>query len=42
MNEDRLIKQFLELVQIDSESGNERKVADYLQAELEKKGFRVE
>ena len=42
MNEDRLIKQFLELVQIDSESGNERKVADYLQAELEKMGFMVE
>ena len=42
MNEDRLIKQFLELVQIDSESGDERKVADYLKSELEKMGFMVE
>lgn len=30
MNRERLIKQFMDMVQIDSETGNERKIADYL------------
>lgn len=30
MNKERLIKQFMDMVQIDSETGNERKIADYL------------
>ncbi|AKG74048.1 M20/M25/M40 family metallo-hydrolase [Salinicoccus halodurans] len=30
MNKERLINQFMEMVQIDSETGNERKMADYL------------
>lgn len=41
VNKDRLLQQFLELVQIDSESGNERAVADYTKKELEKMGFMV-
>ncbi|CAD2075357.1 Peptidase T [Jeotgalicoccus aerolatus] len=42
MNKDRLTEQFLEIVQIDSESGAERQVADYLKnilTELELSGF---
>lgn len=30
MNKERLINQFMEMVQIDSETGNEREIADYL------------
>ena len=42
MNKERLTEQFLEIVQIDSESGQERQVADYLidlLNELELSGF---
>lgn len=42
MNKDRLTEQFLEIVQIDSESGAERQVAGYLKnilTELELSGF---
>lgn len=42
MNKERLVNQFLEIVQIDSESGQERQVADYLLnmfSELELVGF---
>ena len=42
MNKERLTEQFLEIVQIDSESGQERRVADYLLGllnELELAGF---
>lgn len=42
MNKERLVNQFLEIVQIDSESGQERQVADYLLNmfnELELVGF---
>lgn len=30
MNNERLVSQFIEMVQVDSETGNERKIADYL------------
>src|SRR5699024_4542789 len=42
MNKERLTEQFLEIVQIDSVSGQERKVADYLLnllTELDLAGF---
>lgn len=42
MNSERLLAQFLDLVQIDSESGNERAVAEYTMKELEQMGFAVE
>jgi len=42
MNQDRLIKLFLELVQIDSETGNEKPVADYLEPILTRLGFNVQ
>lgn len=41
LNEKRVIDQFLELVQIDSPSKNERKVADYLKAKLAEMGLEV-
>lgn len=37
----RLVDEFIELVQIDSESGNERAVCDCLKHKLEKLGFHV-
>ena len=30
MNKERLIDQFMEMVQVDSETGHEREIADYL------------
>src|SRR5699024_8768917 len=36
MNNDRLIKQFIEMLKVDSESGNERKIADYLKKYFKK------
>lgn len=41
MNKDRLLARFLTLVQIDSESGHEREVADYVSNELSEMGFAV-
>ena len=35
---ERMIKQFMEMVQIDSESGNEAQFIDYLLAEFKKMG----
>lgn len=36
MNKDRLINQFFEMLKVDSESGNERKIADYLKKYFKK------
>ncbi|WP_153722392.1 M20/M25/M40 family metallo-hydrolase [Sporosarcina cascadiensis] len=41
MNEQRLLNEFLELVQIDSETKNERQIADVLKKKLEALGFDV-
>lgn len=41
MNKERLLKMFLELVRIDSETTNERAVADYVKAKLQQLGFEV-
>ncbi|WP_165311427.1 M20/M25/M40 family metallo-hydrolase [Vibrio ziniensis] len=41
INDQRLIEHFLELVQIDSESGNEKQIADVLFLKLEQLGFEV-
>lgn len=42
IQERRLIDQFLEMVQIDSESKHERLMADYLKVKMEELGFKVE
>ncbi|MBC8536804.1 M20/M25/M40 family metallo-hydrolase [Feifania hominis] len=42
MNEKRLLESFLDYVKIDSESGNEKAVAERLRADLEALGLRVE
>lgn len=42
INEERLVGEFLQLVQIDSPTGQERKVADYLKQRLCSLGFQVE
>ena len=42
MNRERLLKTFLQLVQIDSESGHERAVADYLVTRLDNLGMSYE
>ena len=42
INQDRLVQHFVDLVQIDSESRNEKEVAETLAAELAGMGFRVE
>lgn len=36
MNNERLINQFIEMLKVDSESGNERKIADYLKKYFKK------
>ena len=41
MNKDRLVQTFLELVQIDSETRNERAVADYVLKKLQRMGYDV-
>jgi len=41
INKDRLVEEFLELVQIDSESGNEAEIASVLKAKLEALGLEV-
>jgi len=41
VNKDRLVEEFLELVQIDSESGNEAEIAGVLKAKLEALGLDV-
>lgn len=41
MNKERMLKNFLELVQIDSETKNERAVADYVTIKLKEMGFEV-
>lgn len=41
VNKDRLVNEFLELVQIDSESGNESEIAAVLKAKLESLGLTV-
>lgn len=41
INRDRLLRTFLDLVEINSPSKNERKVADYLRPKLEQLGFEV-
>lgn len=41
MNEERLLNEFLELVQIDSETKNERQIADVLIEKLKTLGFEV-
>jgi len=41
MNSERLLKRFLELVQIDSETGNEKPVAEYIEPILKGLGFNV-
>ena len=41
-NKDRIIEEFKELIAIDAESLNERKMADVLKAKLEELGFDVE
>lgn len=41
MNQDRLITTFMELVKIDSETGNEKPVADYLEPLFKDLGFDV-
>lgn len=42
MDSDRLLKTFLDLVKIPSESGHEKKVTDYLVARLTSLGMKVE
>jgi tripeptide aminopeptidase len=39
---ERMIDQFMEMVKIDSESGNESKFIDYLKNEFEKLGAKAE
>jgi len=41
INKERLINQFLELVKIDSESGNEREIADYLKNRFKELGIQA-
>ena len=41
MNKERLLNEFFELVQIDSETKDERKIADVLKVKLEELGFTV-
>ncbi|MEG0686544.1 MAG: M28 family peptidase, partial [Erysipelotrichales bacterium] len=41
INEERLINNFLDYVQIDSESGNEKEMCDYLSKQLKELGFEV-
>ena len=41
MNKERLVQTFLELVQIDSETRNERGVADYVTKKLQRMGYDV-
>lgn len=41
MNTDRLLQEFLELVQIDSETKDERKIADVLKVKMNELGFTV-
>jgi hypothetical protein len=41
INEQRLLDEFLELVQTDSETGHERKICDLLKAKLTELGFDV-
>ena len=41
INDQRLIEHFLEIIQIDSESGKEKVFADILSAQLEDLGFEV-
>ncbi len=41
MNKERVLKTFFDLVQIDSETGNEKAVADYLEKILKDMGFDV-
>ncbi len=41
INEKRLVEEFISMVQIDSVSGKERKLADYLKKELEHMGLNV-
>ncbi len=42
VNQNRLLEEFLRLIQIDSPSKGERRVADYLKARLTELGFEVE
>lgn len=42
INQQRLLEEFLELVGIDSETGDERKICDHLQEKLRLLGFTVE
>ena len=42
INEQRLVEHFIQLVQIDSESGNEKQIADFLHDQLTNLGFVVE
>ena len=42
MNKQRLLDEFLELVQIDSETKDERQIADILTTKMEALGFDVE
>ncbi|KXG43334.1 M20/M25/M40 family metallo-hydrolase [Tepidibacillus decaturensis] len=41
INQERLINQFMELVKIDSESGNEREIADFLKKKITELGLEV-
>jgi tripeptide aminopeptidase len=41
MNTERLVKNFMDLVQIDSETGNEKQVAEYIEPILSRLGFKV-
>lgn len=41
VNKERLINQFVELVKIDSESGNEREIADYLKNRFQELGIQA-
>jgi len=41
VNQERLVNSFIKLVQIDSESGDEKKITEYLKKELASLGFKV-
>ncbi len=41
INEKRLVKEFIKLVKIDSESGQEQEIIQYLKKELQKLGFKT-
>ena len=41
INKDRVINEFLELVKIDSETGHEREIADFLTEKLKSLGLEV-